>query len=313
MISIYNESEQPWQFRGHTRSELFALRKNFNEQNRHYDAKRKEKATVGISGYVNSFLDLTILDNALATAFNMTEPTVITTEKTGVTFNHKQFSPIIRPLNRRNARDKAVPIFLAALNINKCRLINVQTFGAELLVYFIDDKEFSFVAGVSSNEENKPSIVVSFYDPKNHQITHYEFTVDAMTCETTMNKISQDASTHEMDTDLINYKYRPELFRPARPTKLILLDAPDRAELLATPLPVNIAHRHFLVEYDHTDSKTFKKTVNKLTDDNYQAVTLFVPDTEAARQRAAKTTVYLKKRFNFVNVLHGNGKTDRVK
>jgi hypothetical protein len=291
MISIYNETKGTWGMDTLNDGTVIRFLKS---KERSIDNGKTKKRTISVITYTPLFDNMDQLKSTLANAKVTKEPVVLTEKGTAVIFNNKEFKPIINP-RTNNLKD----ILFGSLFLGGKKIIGVKNDHTFLLEFFILGAEFSFIS--SFNSDGASFEVYLLNEPTNEVIT-YRFVSNEGKIEITR---SERAAT---DADK-KTNSRLKVFRPARPTNVILVHPKDREELNKT---VDTTH-YQVVEYTNLEEAT-----TSLVKQNYKAVTLFAKskfreETDVERKRYAIVIDKLTRKFQTVFKLYIGGKVDKVK
>lgn len=292
MISIYNETKAGWGIEKVNDSVVrFTKTKERREDNR-----KPQKRVVSIISYTSFFDSLEKLRSTLAGLKQTEKPVPIsnTDKETAVVFNNKEFKPFIaeRKYNHKN-------ILLGSIFLGGRKIINVKNDNTFLLEYFILGAEFSFITSFN----NEASVLtIDLLDEKTNEVTRYKFSQEAGHIVLKTSTKAYVAPAEERPLNL-------RIFRPSKPTNLILVHPKDKESLDAI---INPAH-HTVHVYEKLDD-----AIKELAAQNYKAVTVYAKcdmgkETATEKQRYDFVVNRLLRRFQTVYKLHQDKKVDKVK
>jgi hypothetical protein len=290
MITLYNETKVAWGL-DTVNGSVIRLSKSKEVRN---DSDLSRKRTISIITYTPLFEKIEELRTALIGARMTGSPAVLTNKSTAIIFNNKEFKPFVteRNYNLKN-------ILLGSLFLGGKKIINVRNDHTFLLEFFMLGAEFSFIA--SFNNE-AATITIDLLDQKTNTVTQYRFTqIDGKIVVKTTDRVATDKEKGS--------NFRVRIFRPSRPTNVILVHPKD-AEHLEQTIDTT---KHQVVVYQNLDAE-----IENLASQNYKAITMFAKskygqETHAEKKRNDYVTKKLKARFQTVFKLHLEGKIDKAK
>jgi hypothetical protein len=290
MITLYNETKASWGIEN-VNGSVIRLAKTKEKRNAEGPSKKR---TISIITYTPLFEKLEELKTQLLKSKMTQSPVVLTGKSTAVIFNNKEFKPFVteRNYNLKN-------ILLGSLFLEGKKIINVRNDHTFLLEFFMLGAEFSFIASFNSDAA---LLSIDLLDQKTNMITQYKFTQE--NGQIIVKTTDRAATEKEKGSN-----FRVRVFRPSRPTNVILVHPKDKAELEST---IDTS-KHQIVEY--TD---LEKEMETLVTQNFKAVTLFAKskfreETDIEKKRYDRVVKKLSTRFQTVFKLHLEGKVDKVK
>lgn len=294
MITLYNETKGAWEIEKMNDSVIrLSKTKEFTKLEDN-DGNPKRKRTISILTYAPIFNDMNETKTTLYNARMTAAPMVLTNKPSAVIFNNKEFKPFVteRNYNLKN-------VLIGSLFLGGKKIINVRNDHTFLLEFFVLGAEFSFIT--SFNNEGA-MLSIDLLDEKTGMVTKCRFSqVDG---KIIVNKTEHFATDRDKRSD-----FQIKIFRPSRPTNLILVHPKDVKALEQT---IDTS-KHKVVVYEKID-----QVLGTLTDQHYKAVTLFAKskfknETADEEKRYAYVIKKLKTRFQTVFKLHADGKVQKVK
>lgn len=289
MISIYNETRTAWEVTSIDESVMRITRtkQTTSVKDGQKAAKTRRLNLIAYSRIFNKETDFSAI---LKKAVQQKEVLHIEDTNTTIVFNRKEFKPFI---TERVQSEK--DILLSSIFLRGRRILKVRNKNAFLLEFFMLGAEFSFAA--SFNMPNA-HVSIDLLDTTTNKITVYTFSKKDggnVTVSTTVrDKNDQDEQT------------RIRVFRPARPTHLVLVSAEDAEK----------AKKHVNTEQYNIVTVDYTKLADEVKPHlakNYKAVTLFCDVAHRVHaQRYTKAINTLKPLFDTVFKLHNDGKIDKV-
>lgn len=289
MISIYNESRTPWEVKQLDESVMRITRTK--ETTSTQAGKQVSKSRkLNLIAYSRIFNKDIKLQEVLNKAVHQKDLLHIEGTDTTIVFNRKEFKPFI---TERAKSEKDV--LLASIFLRGRRILKVRNKNTFLLEFFMLGAEFSFAASFNMPDAQ---FSIDLLDTRTNKVNVYTFSKKdggALTVTIT-----------ERDVTEADVQTRIRVFRPARPTHLVLVSAEDLEK----------AKKHVTTEQYNIvtiDPAKLAEEVKPLLAQNYKAVTLFCDTpTRVQAQRYTKSINTLKPLFDTVFALHNDGKIDKV-
>lgn len=289
MISIYNETKNAWKI-----NELseYVIRFMKTKQRTLEDGSTR-KRLISVISYTRLFEDKQKLNQQLAKAKLTDVPVVLTDKQTGIIFNNKEFKPIITGDNKFNKN-----ILFGSIFLKGRKIINVRNDSTFLLEFFMFGAEFSFITSFNTKDA---SFGIILLDERTNVVTEYEITqVDG--------KFVVETSERAVEEDDLKSNFRVRVFRPSRPTNVILAFEDE-----IPYIPVDL-ERYRIIPITH---EGLDAVIKDLVDRNFKAVTLYVntafrKESEEERKKYGRVIGKLKPKFQTVFKMHTGGKIDKV-
>jgi hypothetical protein len=303
MLSIYNETNTPWQMEKLGGSETvtrFVKRKVLPPYK--FIKGGVQSQTVSVLAYTAIIPNIEESINIINGLINSSIKSVkITDAKTAIIFNKKAFRPFIS-----EHEDKLKDILLCSINLKGKKVVALDNAETFLLEYFIFSGELSFV--VSFNCPNA-KLTITLLEEDSRKLTTYTFeSISGENNEITIN-ISDDEVLPE---DQYYGLAKIRRFRPSRATHTIIVRPQDR-ELLERVVDTSY---HNVIEIT---SDNQYKVIEALQADNYRAVTLFVDYAYDQSQKVEIAEKYfslkkeLPREFKTVFILHNDKRIYKLK
>lgn len=293
MITVYNETTNPWRIERNIEGSVTTIKRSRNKQNSEGITIRRTLSVLSFISALGEGLDKTA--DKCASITKTKEPVTLTDAHTSLVFNNKQFRPLIL-----EAHERRKDIFLASFFLKGKKVISVHTEKAFLLDYYFIGGELS-ISGTFN--EIGARITVTLLDKTNNKLVNYTFIQE----EDRVRKVIDEKVVTEDDDLKVNIK----VFRPSTPTYLILAQE-DEKEVIESTILKQRSHHHSVVIYGD-----FKQAVANAKVQHFKAATLFVNaarvDMTFEQQRALKQQVDLmKENFKVVYVLFKAGNIEKV-
>lgn len=283
MLSIYNETRTPWEIDTINDSVL-----RIKKVKTRITGEEEKTRSVSVIAYAPLFEDLGRLKYLLTTIRESTSPTVISNKESALVFNKKEFKPFIaeRGYNFKN-------ILLGSLFLKGKKVLNIKNNGTFLLEFFLHGGELTFITSFNNVSSN---MIIDLWDEQAQKIIKYTFFVK--NGKFLLHKEEQPSTQSNYEASHIR------IFRPSRPTNLILVHPKDLKELK------NTVDEQYYNIHVYTN---IRDEIKRIKEENYKAVTLFAKsewnkETEEEKTRYNYLIDILKQEFQVVFKLHKHGK-----
>lgn len=301
MITIYNESAEPWNLSPLSSTDLVSISrtKDLSPRRMSNPEEKIKNKSISIASYASMFSPIEDYQGLMKDAVSGNIKNIELETENHISFNRKTLRPFIL-----DSKTKKKDILLCSIQVRGRKLINISSQDTYLLEYYLFSGEFSFIATFNSP---RSVFSISLLDSDTGTITEYTFRYTEA-----YDSIYADVTTYPAEDGKDYGLHKIRRFRPNRPTHLILV-LPEETEELYKIIDKTY---HEVVEIN---DETFESVVDKLKSEYYRAVTIFTNNKYGFRSAKDANDNYvglckkIESSFSIVYRLYGDKKVIKLR